>query len=622
MLVIIPFTFIAACDGVLAYIPVFFAISLVAYFAPDRWPVLILICLPVLDFSTITGWQIVEAYDLVLLLIAGILLLKRRFASLYAPGWVAVCIGLLYLYGLINGLTYISTPSSPSLIPQLTSTNAFKLSKPVLWVVLFLPFINYQIKRRPSEFARNWIIGLMLGVIALAVLVFFEHASIAAYYDISTTFRAVGGFKTMRLGGQEIDGYLLFALPACLYALSAKANYKLRCLAICAGACGAYTVLMTNTRWTYIASILTLLVGAYFVLRLQNEAIRRKNSLIITSCGLGIVVGLFLILSNENAFITERFGQLHEDVNLRAQHWRKNLSETCTNFLQCSVGHGTGSYPTFNIAGEATHRKPATALIDISHSGSRLRFIPGNRIYASQRLLELPEATLDYRLELQVLRANVPLPIEITISICRHNMVNSYQCIKKDLFVEPGPAKLIRGNFSVEEISQIARGPRHGNELGRIIVFAIHSADAEFAVDNISIKPSMADEPRGKNLIRNGNFEQGTNYWFALSDLHLLWHAKNLFLHLLVEYGLIGVILHLVLLWVLWRPNADANAPLRVEKRVIAITLFGFVIAGFTGSLLDNAKLKFIFLLTAVILLAIKNSQPQLNANALKEQRP
>lgn len=619
-MIIIPFAVIASVDGISTLAFVLVCILFIAMIVPDRWPILALACLPVLDVSTITGWQILEAYDLLLLLLTGVLMLNNRSGNLRNPGWTAIFIGLLYLCGFINALNYIATPPSSNLIPHLTPSNAIKLSKPVIWALLFIPFIDYQIKRRPVEFARDWIIGLMLGIVALAVLIFFEHASVAAYYDISTTFRAVGGFKTMRLGGQEIDGYLLFALPACLYALTTKANYKTKFFTACAAIFGVYAVFLTNTRWTYLASVFVLVAGAYSLLRSQNHAARSRNFRLLTACFLITALGFYSILSSDKAFIAERFERLQEDMTLRTAHWEKNFGDACAKLFRCVLGHGTGSYPTFNIASERPPRKPAIARIENIQDNARLYLAPGNRIYVSQQLMDFTESALAYSLDLHVLSAGGSAPTEISISICRHNMVNSYQCVKRDLFVAANSPKRFHGKFLTEEVTRVVRRPRHGSDISRTIVFAIHSSDAVFVADNISLKPIGARSISSENLIRNGNFEQGTKHWFALSDFHLLWHAKNLFLHLLVEYGLVGVILHLALLWILWRSESHADRALMEEKRIIAMTVFGFVLAGFTGSLLDNAKLKFIFLLTALILLAMKKLPGQLGDATTKYQ--
>ena len=48
---------------------------------------------------------------------------------------------------------------------------------------------------------------------------------------------------------------------------------------------------------------------------------------------------------------------------------------------------------------------------------------------------------------------------------------------------------------------------------------------------------------QGHDLLQNGDFSRGGDCWFFSHGDHLLWHAKNVWVHLLFERGWLGTML-------------------------------------------------------------------------------
>src|SRR5262249_3436444 len=89
------------------------------------------------------------------------------------------------------------------------------------------------------------------------------------------------------------------------------------------------------------------------------------------------------------------------------------------------------------------------------------------------------------------------------------------------------------------------------------LTFPVRNAHASGVdIDAINLKT-----PMGRDLIQNGNFENGADHWFWTVDDHLPWHTKNFVVYLLVEQGYLGLIAVAMLLaltlWHLARHMGD-----------------------------------------------------------------
>lgn len=122
-------------------------------------------------------------------------------------------------------------------------------------------------------------------------------------------------------------------------------------------------------------------------------------------------------------------------------------------------------------------------------------------------------------------------------------------------------------------------------------------------VDNVRLMDAT-----GRDLIANGDFSQGGSRWFFSSDhYHLPWHAKNLWLHVWLEQGWLGMISCSLLLataigvaWVDWYRGESS-------KGVLAFALTSFAVVGLFDSLIDVPRITtLLFLLIWLVLLQAK----------------
>jgi hypothetical protein len=73
----------------------------------------------------------------------------------------------------------------------------------------------------------------------------------------------------------------------------------------------------------------------------------------------------------------------------------------------------------------------------------------------------------------------------------------------------------------------------------------------------------------GFNLLRNGSFKEGLDYWFSYNDYsHLPWHTGNTFLQVWFERGWLGLCLFAALLAPLVHANLECRASDALVTRI------------------------------------------------------
>jgi hypothetical protein len=116
-------------------------------------------------------------------------------------------------------------------------------------------------------------------------------------------------------------------------------------------------------------------------------------------------------------------------------------------------------------------------------------------------------------------------------------------------------------------------------------------------IDRISLS-----DMQGHELIRNGEFDQGADYWFWAVDDHLPWHTKNLFVGIWFDQGWLGLLAVSLLIGVtlmtLIRQMAGGDA----SSAVLLAAMTGFVVTGVTVSTFDQPRLALLFYLMCLMI--------------------
>ena len=125
-------------------------------------------------------------------------------------------------------------------------------------------------------------------------------------------------------------------------------------------------------------------------------------------------------------------------------------------------------------------------------------------------------------------------------------------CHKHILFSEHWQAECVKKDFKAINSSwQILEWRFNAGSLGSQgwldwpPTLQFHNyGDSVVMIDSIEMR-----DDSGKQIIRNPDFDDKLGYWFWGSDFeHLPWHSKQIFIHIWLEQGWVGLILFFLLL--------------------------------------------------------------------------
>jgi uncharacterized integral membrane protein len=243
---------------------------------PMQWPLWLLALWPLVGGMPWTGWLVVEEFDLVVLAVAAGGYLRLAIVGPAPPALSPAARTL---------------PSTPFLLlvlsPLILSTlwaaqrgvadagglswgwwqgyreplNSLRLAKPLLAVLLLLPLWRSACRRdelMAHDALRHGLLLLLLGV---AAVVWWERLAFTGLLDFATDYRATGAFWEMHVGGAALDAAVAIALPlgvATLVTTQLRGPWGVA--AALTVALALYAALVTFSRIVYAALPLGLFV--------------------------------------------------------------------------------------------------------------------------------------------------------------------------------------------------------------------------------------------------------------------------------------------------------------------------------------------------------------------------
>lgn len=319
------------------------------------------------------------------------------------------------------------------------------------------------------------------------------------------------------------------------------------------------------------------------------------------------VIGLAgVVTAAANSYFAQvRIANTPGDVESRQTHWSDDISlpRSPADWL---LGLGPGSFreayfwrapPRFMPGRVIWTARDGTPHLNLS---GPVRLVGwGEMFRISQRVdADVPTpVTARFRVRGAGMPEGWRLPLHL--EICRKHLIYNEQCVvglavvtaaAEDYVVKFGNA----GELGSPQALGMPRPTR--------FAFGLDSIGG-----HLDILSMQVDDANGRPLLRNANFTDGMQWWFLSSDrYHLPFHAKDLWLHFLVEQGLLGVaaITLLLLLTGLWLAvGPGARHPLAAP---LLVGLTGFVVVGIADSLLDSARLVTLSVFVAGFALALR----------------
>lgn len=580
------------------------------------WPAL----MPVLGFFPWTGWWLVDESDLfVLAVLAGG---YARWAWL-APAAVAPAAPRWLVWGgvglslCVAQAVWRGWADAPPLPPHsgvwdalrqglyadhLSAWNSVRVAKGFVWLLLLAPLVWRALAEAPSAAGRALLRGLVAGLALVGVLVLWERQAQLGLLDFVSGYRTSAAFWEMHVGGGAIDAYLALAAPLALWAVWTAPTTVRGWAATGLLWLAVYTLLTTYSRGVVGAFVIVLLAWA-LAARLcpppQGAHGPGQRRVLMATLAALLVQGAAVL--GTGAFLGGRLEQSHQDLLGRWAHWQRGLS-----LVQAPVSAGAGlwggagmgrftaQYQGLGLEGELPGRALWTA--SGPAAGGVLLTGPASwdglatRFGLLQRVQ--PKQADGFTVRLRLTGAPDD---QVLVTLCQRHLIHALRCQRGLVTVGQAAAgawqrvalegpPLTRGGAAAERVSPVVLGlhPTAAGQASRV-----HGV--------------QLDDALGVQYLQNTDFARDLRHWMpAALGYYQPWHVDNLYLDLLLELGLVGL-----LGWAAAGLAAFAAVWRGVQQRDVLAWGYGAALLGVAavGVLISVSEVPRVLLLAGLVLL-------------------
>jgi hypothetical protein len=295
-------------------------------------------------------------------------------------------------------------------------------------------------------------------------------------------------------------------------------------------------------------------------------------------------------------FVDARFSTTAGDLDDRLTHWKTSLSLIGNN-QEWLTGIGVGRYSDRFFWQSPVDELPGTWHLGHDDENHFLT-LGGSHFAQLMRVTQRLDATARGPFVLH-LRARAANASTLRAEVCHKHLIYPVECLVAwEMKVPAGNTWAPLSYVLPDKLSDSAWYASAPISFS-LMLYMNGQATQVTDVDLI--------DAGGVSVLKNGNFEAGIDRWFFSSDrVHLPWHAKNIFVHMLVEQGWLGVgsfclCLLAACLRLVSMPAAPAS---RVAAPAFLAALGGVVAVGLFDSLLDVPRdALFVYLLLGISLM-------------------
>ena len=237
-----------------------------------------------------------------------------------------------------------------------------------------------------------------------------------------------------------------------------------------------------------------------------------------------------MIAGASGMFWQQRIAQTAADADIRLRHWSAVLDLHRPGWATALFGQGLGTLPEATLMSRLPEQAGSYRYAD-DGGNTTLTLNSAGTLYMAQRVAPRPAQTLTVQM-----RARAPAgKAGLEASLCEKNLFNSRRCQWLKLDIQPGTTtwQTFQQTLSSGDVGA-------GNLFTRRPVqFSLYNPvpGSVIEIDDVRLLDGS-----GKDLLKNGDFSRGGDFWFFNSGDHLFWHAKNLWVHLLFEQGWLGLL--------------------------------------------------------------------------------
>lgn len=610
--------------------------------------------LPVASFSAWTGWIGVDEFDLLLLaavsggqarlaadgwprrgrspaspghgartaqrgLLKALLPLSCRpdggagsaeFTLFRLAGIGLAALSVSYAVALVRGLS----AADPSLAGWFQGyeepLNSLRVGKAFFFALLLLPSLRQLHERAPALAASRLAAGVATGLGLLCVAIVWERSTYPGLFDFSTPYRSTALFWEMHVGGAALDGYLALAVPFAVHAVVRAPDRWRWGIAAALAVLVAYACLTSFSRSVYLGVGLSLALLAWRLSAQRQsfpppglpasaptdspfpppEPWRLWGGRVL----LAVLAFEVVAVLGFGDFMSRRLSASERDLGGRLEHWTAGLS-LLRSPSEIMFGRGLGRFPANYSQAVPEREIPGRLLfVDDRQSWTYLHLSgpsQGPRRQGAFELLQRVSPLHDgsYTLAMD-LRA--PQDARLSVAVCQRHLLYEASCRGTLVRVPGGEAQWHHFSLRLNAPPAGAAGawpPALGFLSLRLLP---GSADA-IDVDKLRLRDAT-----GRDLLQNGDFSDGLAHWFFAGRHYFVpWHIDNLFLEMLVDQGVSGLLLLLVLLALACVNLIRGPGRSHVLAPYLLAALIAFMVVGMFSSLLDMPRPAFLFFL-------------------------
>jgi hypothetical protein len=343
-----------------------------------------------------------------------------------------------------------------------------------------------------------------------------------------------------------------------------------------------------NTRtFAFSISVLSCLFLSSMIYYISARASHIKQAGAFTALLLSAVFWVVVIPSASGYKMTERFSTSTEDLSHRTSHWANTLSYMDNSLSSTLFGKGLGSFPMYYFLNHLSDNTTVNYAF-LKNSETNFLSMSGGDYNITQKV-NISEET-NYSI---FLRARSERAARLTVKFCpRHIIFSSRytpECVSQVFELKPG------GEWSIFEANF------YSDNLGksRLLYWPIA---VQLQHGTLGAKLDIADfnvlDEMGVNIIANSDFSHGADRWSFVRDFsHDDWHTKNIYLNYYFEQGLLGILSFLIIIAFASITQIKALKNSSVLSPVFLASIAGVLTVGLFGSIVDNPRVAFLFLL-------------------------
>lgn len=338
----------------------------------------------------------------------------------------------------------------------------------------------------------------------------------------------------------------------------------------------------------------SLLVVSTLVFALLLHLGLKKNIIVLSTLKSQFIAAAVLLITTSivvtavgGSRMQKRFQQITGDLNQRFEHWQIVLDSSDDSFATKLIGNGIGTFPYNYLKNDPDLVKRVGSFAVDNNVSPHLVLGPGNDLAFGQRVKVVPGVV--YKLKGLY---KTPETVRIRFELCeRNNIVFEKWGIK----CKKANERLVQADdWQTFEYQLDAKNLGEGSVLERHQpTFLIRYKEGN---ENILFKELQLVDEYGFNILKNGDFSLGMDYWFFYHDFeHLPWHIKNIYLSTYYQFGIFGCLAALAMCWIIAKNVYSSTDTLRPLYLGVGGVIAAYLAFGFFGDPLDSPRTNMLF---------------------------